>query len=351
MGVLKFKFESEVEFKTFNRKSTTEENEGRHEHDLTVTTSRDHSLCSEKRIIKKLYLECEKDFQLYSSQDKYNFEGLNKEPVVNQDDHEYDMHVVKRRDHPLCNEKIVVGKPWLDCEKDSYIKSLHTDSYSSRDIGRDSRAFPFQNENDNGNFQKFPTENQGVNILNQQGMKNNKFDIHVSPKFDEDYIDVFTKEIVKVQVDEGELFNSQSEEENKQMINKSYTVTPPKEINIFKISRVPEPKEENSIESSNIVVVSESVYENEDMKVEPSNYLSFSSSSSSSSSFSSSFSNSVEENEIKGKKKMKMIHRKRKRKGDNDNNDDGRNIFNYKSDTRTASKRFIIQTKQLTLYK
>ncbi|KAL7638061.1 UNVERIFIED_CONTAM: hypothetical protein RMT77_011686 [Armadillidium vulgare] len=67
-----------------------------------------------------------------------------------------------------------------------------------------------------------------------------------------------------------------------------------------------EKKEEDSLEDPNIVVVSESVYENEDTKIETSSYSSPCSSSSSSSSFSSSFSNSVDENRTKRKKKMKM---------------------------------------------
>ncbi|KAL7641629.1 UNVERIFIED_CONTAM: hypothetical protein RMT77_007502 [Armadillidium vulgare] len=64
--------------------------------------------------------------------------------------------------------------------------------------------------------------------------------------------------------------------------------------------------QEDSLEDPNIVVVSESVYENEDTKIETSSYSSPCSSSSSSSSFSSSFSNSVDENRTKRKKKMKM---------------------------------------------
>ncbi|KAL7632125.1 UNVERIFIED_CONTAM: hypothetical protein RMT77_017562 [Armadillidium vulgare] len=110
-GMLEFELEIDVEFNMFDRKSTTEEKEEEHERDLTVTTSKDHSLHNEERTIK----------------------------------------------------------------------SLHTNSYSSYDIGRDSRTFPFQNETDNGNFQKYSTGNQSVKTLNQQGIKNKKFDIHVSP--------------------------------------------------------------------------------------------------------------------------------------------------------------------------
>ncbi|KAL7631188.1 UNVERIFIED_CONTAM: hypothetical protein RMT77_018509 [Armadillidium vulgare] len=132
-------------------------------------------------------------------------------------------------------------------------------------------------------------------------------------------------------------------EERVCFVKKTISSEKESEINDFKISHQPEPKEENSIESSNIAVVSESVYENEDKKVETSSYLSFSSSSSSSLSFSSSFSNSVEENKTKSKKKRKRNHRKKKRKEDDENNYEGSNILNYKNDRRTASKRSIIQ--------
>ncbi|KAL7630620.1 UNVERIFIED_CONTAM: hypothetical protein RMT77_019178 [Armadillidium vulgare] len=198
------------------------------------------------------------------------------------------------------------------------------------------------------NFPKYFMENQDSNISNQRGTKNKKeYDINVSPKFSKDHIDVFIEEIVNFQVGEDSRFNSQSKEENKQMINESYAVTPHKEINTFKINH----EDGNSIESSNIVVVSESVYENEDTKIETSSYLSLSNSSSSSSSFSSSFFNSVEENRIKRKKKMKMNERKRKRKGDDDNNDDGINNLNYKRNRRTTSKRSANRIRQLKLYK
>ncbi|KAL7631560.1 UNVERIFIED_CONTAM: hypothetical protein RMT77_018135 [Armadillidium vulgare] len=174
MGISEFEFESDVEFNMFDRKSTTEEKE-EHEHDLTVTTSRYHSLHNEDSTIKKSYLECEKYFLSYSAQDKHNSEDLDKGPVVNQD----------------------------------------------------------------------------YGILIQQGVKNKKkFDIHVIPKFGEDHMDVSIKKTVKFQVEENKLFNSRSEEENKQKINQSYSVTPSKEINIFKISREVEPEPESKIKSN-----------------------------------------------------------------------------------------------------
>ncbi|KAL7639642.1 UNVERIFIED_CONTAM: hypothetical protein RMT77_010144 [Armadillidium vulgare] len=135
MRDLKQESRSEVEFSAFEGRSIIEVNQDEHEYDLTVTTSRDHSSLNEKRAIKKSYLECEKDSQSYSSQDKYNSEDLDKGSVVNQDDHEYDMHVVKRRDSPLYNEKKVVKKSRLNCEKVSQSSSSQNER-NSKDLDK-----------------------------------------------------------------------------------------------------------------------------------------------------------------------------------------------------------------------
>ncbi|KAL7633726.1 UNVERIFIED_CONTAM: hypothetical protein RMT77_015680 [Armadillidium vulgare] len=236
------------------------------EYDLPVTTRRDYSLRNEEKTIKKPYLECEKDSQSHSSQDKYNSEDLDKGPMVNQDDN-------------ISNQREMRNEMEFDVNVDPKLDD---------------------------NLRKCPTENQGIR-------NKKKFDIHVGPKFGEDHMNVSIKEIVKFRVEKVKRFNSQSEDENKQMINQSYAET--KEINDFKISHDPESEEEESVEDSNIVEILELTFQSEDAEVESdSHHLSFSSPSSSSSRFSSSFSNSVEENEIEGKKKMKMNHGKRKRK-------------------------------------
>ncbi|KAL7637258.1 UNVERIFIED_CONTAM: hypothetical protein RMT77_011970 [Armadillidium vulgare] len=85
MGMSEFKSESEIKCNIYDRKSTAEEEKEGYEHNLTVTTSIDYSLLKEK-VIKKPYLECEKDSQLHPFQDKRNFEDFHKRPMVNQDD-------------------------------------------------------------------------------------------------------------------------------------------------------------------------------------------------------------------------------------------------------------------------
>ncbi|KAL7644221.1 UNVERIFIED_CONTAM: hypothetical protein RMT77_005047 [Armadillidium vulgare] len=303
----------------------------------------------------------------FESENEVPSTALDGKSVVEKDREEskYDLHIVKSRDRYLCNEKKAVKKSWLDCEevsqsfllqnkrnsKDSNqqrVKIQKNNFSSELEMWDEKKFYVKVDPKSDDNLPKYFMENQDSNISSQRGTKKKKeYDINVSPKFSKDHIDVFIEEIVNFQVGEDNRFNSQSKEENKQMINESYAATPHKEINTFKINH----EDGNSIESSNIVVVSESVYENEDTKIETSSYLSLSSSSSSSSSFSSSFSNSVEENRIKRKKKMKMNERKRKRKGDDDNNDDGINILNYKSNRRTTSKRSANRIRQLKLYK
>ncbi|KAL7647013.1 UNVERIFIED_CONTAM: hypothetical protein RMT77_002270 [Armadillidium vulgare] len=332
MGISEFEFESDIEFNMFDRKSTTEEKE-EHERDLTVTTIRDHSLHNEGRTIKKSYLECEKDFLSYSSQDKHNSEDLDKGPVVNQD----------------------------------------------------------------------------YGILIQQGVKNKKkFNIYVSPKFGEDHMDVSIKETVKFQVEENKLFNSRSEEENKQNINQSYSVTHSKEINIFKNSREVEPEPESKIKSNAFngkAIVEKkkeeykyalhiakmkhdsscheqeavkliqlncekefcieslhtehqslpdiqmdsliSLLQDEETEAESSNYLILPSPLS----YSSFSPNDDLTNEVERKKRRKRKLCERKRMGNSDNNSDKRKNLNCKYVTRITGKSSTFQIQQTRLYK
>ncbi|KAL7633018.1 UNVERIFIED_CONTAM: hypothetical protein RMT77_016594 [Armadillidium vulgare] len=72
MGMTESESESEVKCNMSDRKSTIEEKEEGHEHDLTVIKSRDYSLRNKKRTIKKPYLNCEKEFQSYSSPSSFS---------------------------------------------------------------------------------------------------------------------------------------------------------------------------------------------------------------------------------------------------------------------------------------
>ncbi|KAL7630418.1 UNVERIFIED_CONTAM: hypothetical protein RMT77_019418 [Armadillidium vulgare] len=286
---------------------------------------------------------------------------------VNQDDHEYDMHIVKSRDRSLYNEKKAVKRSWLDCEKASQ-SSLPQNKRNSENLDKKHvkiQRNKFSNQQEmwdlkgfyvkvdpksDDNLQKYSTENQSVNMSNQRRMEiKKKFDIHVNPKFGEDYIDVCIKEVVKVQVDEGKMVNSQSEKGNKQMNTKSYIVTLHREIDIFKISHELEFEEDDSAEDFNIVAISELTSQSEDVKVESDSHLFFFTSFLSSSSLSS-FSGH-KEREIKRKKKKKKKYHKNKRKRYNDINGDERRNSNYKCDRETPNKRFIIQAEKLKLYK
>ncbi|KAL7648168.1 UNVERIFIED_CONTAM: hypothetical protein RMT77_000071 [Armadillidium vulgare] len=200
----------------------------------------------------------------FESENEVHSTALDGKSAVEKDSEEskYDLHIVKSRYRSFCNEKKAVKKSWLDCEKVSQsfllqnkrnskdsnqqrVKIQKNNFSSELEMWDEKKFYVKVDPKSDDNLPKYFMENQDSNISSQRGTKKKKeYDINVSPKFSKDHIDVFIEEIVNFQVGEDNRFNSQSKEENKQMINESYAVTPHKEINTFKINH----EDGNSIE-------------------------------------------------------------------------------------------------------